>query len=344
MSRREEHSNPRHRGSRRSRRPSRQAGSALVPPRRSVAGSGSRRRASRQKHLLAFACELVTAAANISLERLAALARRARDELDEAGIAEREEQRRDRRYLTLTPLADGMTRIAGLLDPESAAIIVAAVDAVTSPRRGGPRFVDETQSPTLADDSRTIPQISVDALIDLVRLATLADTGAVLGAKRVAVRLHVTSRDLERGTGAARFEGQPDAVSIATATRHACESGVVPVLFDSDGPVINVDRDQRLFTPRQRIGLAARDGGCRFPSCDRPPSFTEAHHIVHWQRDSGHTNLEDGILLCRHHHLLVHNNGWEIERDRAEYWLVPPPKLGSARRVPMPAKVLVARS
>ncbi len=48
--------------------------------------------------LARVACELVTAATDISLERLAALARRARDELDEAGIAEREEQRRDRRY------------------------------------------------------------------------------------------------------------------------------------------------------------------------------------------------------------------------------------------------------
>lgn len=298
--------------------------------------------------LAAAAQKLVEAAPSLTLERLAALARRLRDDLDEAGIAEREEHRRDRRYLTLTPLADGMTRIAGLLDPESAAIIAGAVDAVTSPRRGGPRFVDETQfdsaqSP-LPDDNRTLGQLAVDALVDLVRVATLADTGTVLGAKRVAVRLHVTARDLERGEGAARFEGQPDAVTIATAARHACEAGVVPVLFDTDGQVVNVGRDQRLFTPRQRIGLAARDGGCRFPECERPPSFTEAHHINHWHRDTGHTNLEDGILLCRHHHLLVHNNGWEIERERADYWLVPPPTLGMTGRIPMPAKRMLTRN
>ena len=288
--------------------------------------------------LTVAAQQLVAAAAGIPLERLAALARRLRDELDEAGIAEREEHRRDRRYLALTALADGMTRISGLLDPESAAIVVGAVDAITSPRRGGPRFVDATQPAPLLDDTRTLPQVTLDALVDLVRVATLADTGTVLGARRVGVRLHVTSNDLGRGAGAARFEGQPDAVSVATAARHACEAGVVPVLFDTDGQVVNLGRNQRLFTSRQRIGLAARDGGCRFPDCDRPPTFTEAHHIVHWQRDLGRTDLRDGILLCRHHHLIVHNNGWEIERHRATYSLLPPPGLGMPTRVDMPAR------
>jgi hypothetical protein len=46
---------------------------------------------------------------------------------------------------------------------------------------------------------------------------------------------------------------------------------------------------------------------------------------VFWKRDNGKTNLADGILLCRHHHLLFHNNGWEIQRDKnSRYWLIPP--------------------
>jgi hypothetical protein len=59
--------------------------------------------------------------------------------------------------------------------------------------------------------------------------------------------------------------------------------------------------------------------------CDRPPSWCEAHHIVFWKRDGGQTNIDDGILLCKHHHLLAHNNGWEIARDElGQYWLTPP--------------------
>ncbi|MCY7413838.1 MAG: HNH endonuclease [Salinibacterium sp.] len=296
------------------------------------------------RQLTGAAHQLLQEAATLTLERLTTLARRYRDELDEGGVADREAERRDRRYLHITPRPDGMTRISGLLDPESAAIIVGAVDAITAPRRGGPRFVDAAEAARaekLVNDARTNEQLAVDALVDLVRVATLADDGKVLGARRVAVRLHVTEHDLRRGQGFARLEGQPDAVSIATAERHACESGVVPILFDSDGCVVNVGRDQRNFTPRQRIGLAARDGGCRFPQCDRPPSWTEAHHVRQWERDHGETNIDNGILLCRHHHMLVHNNGWEIEQHDHDFVLRPPPRSGSSDPISMPSKRLV---
>ena len=100
------------------------------------------------------------------------------------------------------------------------------------------------------------------------------------------------------------------------------------MVFDEHGHPLDVGREQRLFTPRQRIALAERDGGCRWTGCDRPPSWCEAHHIQHWARDGGRTDVADGILLCKHHHLLLHDHHWEIERrgaDRDEYWLIPPP-------------------
>ncbi len=288
------------------------------------------------------AAELVREAREVTLERLAASARARRDELDEAGIALREQERRDRRYLHLIPQPDGMTRISGLLDPESAAGLVGAIDAVTAPRRGGPRFVDPDQAnraAALEHDPRTTPQLALDALVELVRIATLADSGRVLGARRVAVRLHVAERDLRRGVGAARLEGQTEPVSIATAQRQACESGLLPITISSDGQPLDLGRTQRLFTGRQRIALAARDGGCRFPGCERPPEWCEAHHINEWARDAGRTDLRDGMLLCRHHHMLVHNNGWRITRTGpADYHLLPPPDAADRAPIPMPAR------
>ena len=119
-----------------------------------------------------------------------------------------------------------------------------------------------------------------------------------------------------------------------------CADGFVPILFDKDGQqIMNVGRDERFFTPRQRTGLAARDGGCRFPDCDRPPSWTEAHHINEWDRDHGRTDIADGVLLCRHHHMLVHNNGWQITRTGTEYFVVPPRSLDAEQHpIPAPAK------
>ncbi|QHO69722.1 HNH endonuclease signature motif containing protein [Marisediminicola antarctica] len=120
------------------------------------------------------------------------------------------------------------------------------------------------------------------------------------------------------------IEGTLDPISIETIQRNLCDTGHIPVLFDDDGQCLNVGHTRRHFTARQRIALATRDGGCMFPSCDRPPSWCEAHHIKHWDRDNGPTNIDNGILLCRRHHLLLHDNHWEITNTNNNYWLQPP--------------------
>lgn len=293
------------------------------------------------------ASALLRAAPGLTPERLAARARQLRDELDDTGVAVRENALRERRHLRLVPQPDGMTRLTGLLDPESAAAITAAVDAVTTPRRGGPRFVDSTsraREERVLHDGRSTEQLMLDTVIELIRLGAAADDGSLLGAHRPAVRIHVAERDVSRRTGVAHIEGQTVGVSIATADRQICENGIVAILFDDDTQVVNVGRDQRLFTAKQRIGLAARDGGCRFPGCDRPPAWTEAHHINQWHRDHGRTDIADGVLLCRHHHLLVHNNGWRIVRRGAEYFAVPPRDLDPEQRpIPAPPSNLLIR-
>jgi hypothetical protein len=282
---------------------------------------------------------LLALASSLTIEQLAARARDERAELDAAQVRDREKALRDRRFLRVVPQSDGMTRLAGLLDPESAAIVVGAYDAATSPRRGGPRFVDPesvSRAERLLADERTVEQLALDAFVDLVRLGTEVSPDALLGSKKPAVRMLVTERDLASRHGVARIEGQTDPVSIVTVERHACDAGFVPVLFDGAHQVVNLGRARRLFTPRQRVGLAARDGGCLFPSCDRPPSWCEAHHINEWKRHGGRTDIADGVLLCRHHHLLTHNNGWRVTRHQGDYFVVPPPAL-DAKQTPIPA-------
>jgi hypothetical protein len=286
---------------------------------------------------------LLREAASLTESQLAARARLVRDSLDEAGVPQREDALREKRCLNLYPQPDGTTRIVGILDPENAARLTAAIDAATSPRRGGPRFIDPAsreRAERLLADPRTIPQIALDALIDLVSLGVTGDSAHIVGTHKPTVRLHVTVADLDRRAGVAQFEGQTTSVSIATAEQNMCATGFVPILFDRDGgQVMNVGRDERLFTRRQRVGLAARDGGCRFPDCDRPPGWTEAHHINEWDRDHGRTDIADGILLCRHHHLLVHNNGWAVTRTGPEYFVVPPRSMDPEQEpIPAPAK------
>jgi hypothetical protein len=305
-----------------------------------VAGLGAPSAEVAADDLTDAAARLVQVAGQTTPERVAAAARSVRDDLDLSGVADRETVLRDKRFLRLIPQPDGMTKLLGLLDPESAAVVSAAVDNITSPRRGGPRFVDPDaveRGRRIVDDARTTDQLAIDALVAMVQLASGADDGTLFGSSAPAVRLHVTLEDLARGNGSAWIEGQTASVSVGTAQRLACAGGYVPVLFNATAP-IDVGRNERLFTHRQRIALAARDGGCIFPDCDRPPSWCEAHHIDHWARDHGHTNIDRGVLLCRHHHMLVHNNGWEIRLHDHTYWVIPPPSIDPGR-VPIPAQV-----
>lgn len=273
------------------------------------------------------AASLVVLAATVTVEQLAIHARSLRDDLDEAGIASRAERLREKRFLHLTLLPDGMTRISGLLDPESAAIVTAAYDGATSPRRGGPRFVDAeavAAAEKLEADPRTVEQIAVDAFVDLIRVGAAVDPDHVLPGRRPEVVVHVTLPDLDRRAGRGRLEGQPSAVPVSAVERHICDTGIVPILFDGTRQAVDIGRTHRLFTRRQRIALAARDRGCAFTGCDRPPSWTEAHHLKPWSHGGG-TSIDNGILLCRHHHLLVHDHGWGIRRVDGRWEFDPPP-------------------
>jgi Domain of unknown function (DUF222) len=281
--------------------------------------------------LVAFAAE------GMDADRLTRRARELRDELDLDGVALREEERRDQRVARLFDLPNGMTRLIADLDPESAIPIRELFDRSTSPKRGSVRFVSD-EPPAMSErtegerdkvdsilnDTRTTGQLFADALVQLVKLGADANPNFLLGSGAPIIRIAATRKTAETRTGLAHFEGQHDAVSVATLERLGCEGRHLPISFDESGLPIDVGREQRLFGRRQREALALKWGGC-MADCDRPPSWCEAHHIQFWKRDGGKTDVADGILLCRHHHLLFHNNGWEIVRDAENrYWIIPP--------------------
>jgi hypothetical protein len=72
-----------------------------------------------------------------------------------------------------------------------------------------------------------------------------------------------------------------------------------------------------------RRALIARDKGCAFPGCDRPPGWCAAHHILHWV-DGGHTALCNLVLLCDHHHGVAHAEEWHITIINGHPHFTPP--------------------
>jgi hypothetical protein len=307
-------------------------------------GLGTPNSAITTEQLQDAATQLCEAATRLDPDALAREAHAFRDELDLDGVALREEERRQKRSLRLYVQPDGTTKLVWIMDPETAATVRDLYDRTTSPKLGGVRFVSaerQARADEILADERTPDQIASDGFEQLLKLGADADPRFLLGSGAPVIRLTATKAAFERGrgsaleggtgsafaraTGLARIEGQVAPVSISTAWRLKCDAGQTGIVFDESGKALDFGREQRFFTRKQKEVLAIIWGGCACPGCDRPPSWTEAHHIVFWARDEGKTDIADGILLCRHHHLLFHNNGWEIQRDKnSKYWLIPP--------------------
>lgn len=281
-----------------------------------------------------------------NVDDLAVMARGVRDTLDRVGIIDRERYLRRQRRLVRGRVIDGLRRVTLVLDPETDAIILGAIDHALSPRLGGPRFTradDQARAIALVDDERTNEQLALDTLTELVRIGIDKDDGRILGQVKPALRVTVSLDDLLAGvdaagvehpdtdTGVAWLEGSPEPVSAATARRILCDRGALPVVVGGLGVPVDIGATRRLFSGPQRVALSIRDGGCRFGDCDRPASWCEAHHVDPFHpidpgAAPGPTTLANGILLCRRHHLILHDNGWHIRRglNPGDFDLIPP--------------------
>ena len=104
-------------------------------------------------------------------------------------------------------------------------------------------------------------------------------------------------------------------LSASAVRRLCCDAEVIPAVLGGTSQVLDVGRQLRLASTAIWKALVARDRHCRFGNCTRPPLMCHAHHITHWV-DGGETSLDNMLLLCGHHHRLVHSGPWQIRRQR----------------------------
>ncbi|MCF8612273.1 HNH endonuclease, partial [Gordonia sp. HY285] len=179
-------------------------------------------------------------------------------------------------------------------------------------------------SPDGSPDPRSTGQRRADALGQIIRTYLSGSERPTSGGVLPHATLIVpTTGNTSVGDGVARL-GFTGPVSSTTVGLTLCSAAVAAVEVDDQGVPLAVGREHRLFPSGIRKALAVRDGGCVFPGCGRPVSWTDAHHCVPWA-EGGDTSLGNGVLLCRMHHVLIHHSEWEVFiGDDGHPWFQPP--------------------
>jgi len=253
--------------------------------------------ADHEEILVAQATRLPVGEFNVLVRRWAVLAD---DVLADGDF----EAKWDRRRLHISTSLDGWGAVSGYLDPEATSGLVAALDHLAPP--------DPADAP---DGPRSLSQRRADGLVDLCgwyrRGGKPAGNPPTLN---VVVDVATLNGDTPEAAVARCDLDGVGPVTRATLERIACDAMLARLVTAGDSIVLDLGRATRLATPAQRKALAVRDGECRFPGCDRPHHWCDIHHLTSWLQ-GGATDLAELLLLCRRHHVFVHQLGWRITRN-----------------------------
>jgi hypothetical protein len=311
---------------------------------------------------------LVAAARRLDPPRLRRLTSHLRGVLDPDTAEQRGRARWERRGLWLSATYDGMVAVDGLLDPEAGETVRSALLPLARPT--GPdddRGAAQRRADGLGELARQAlqggrvpragglrPQVMVT--VELANL--LAERGGVGGVsgwggvlpgetvRRVICDATVTRAIVHRhpghashpitNLGHATVHAGPDAASSdggGLAGRLRSAVALLPAPLGAPTQLLDLGRATRVVGPALRRALTVRDGGCVAVGCDRPVSWTDAHHLTHWVA-GGATSLDNLVLLCRVHHRAVHEGGWRLHRDPGSERLTLAPPAGRFRSPP----------
>ncbi|MGC0274441.1 DUF222 domain-containing protein [Pseudactinotalea sp. Z1739] len=209
-----------------------------------------------------------------------------------------ESERRGRTFRSLhsLPVGEDLTEYRLVVEPEGAAVVDAAISALSAPEK------DDDG----AADPRTPAQRRADALLTIVRRGVSAPEGVSQTTKaQVMVTIPLTA--LTEGVDGAGITMTGQVLSPTTVRRLACDGSIIPAVLGTEGQILEMGHDKRLFTPGQHRALWHRDKHCSYPGCTIPPQWCDAHHVRHWA-DGGPTDMDNGALLCGRHHTYVHAN------------------------------------
>jgi hypothetical protein len=242
--------------------------------------------------------ELVRAAGALSMSELQKVTSFWRQRAERERGIDPEERQREERNFHASVTWGGMVRVDGDLDPETGESLLTALDAVL-----------DAEARSRKADPRTPAQRRADALDEICRGWLDSTDRARVGGERPHVTLTISADQLAQGGEAELDHTGP--IDGMTAKRISCDASIRRVVTSGRSDPLDVGRRTPVVPASMRRAVIVRDRTCRFPGCDRPHTWCDAHHVRHWA-EGGETKLSNLVLLCRRHHRLIHG-GFQVE-------------------------------
>jgi hypothetical protein len=200
------------------------------------------------------------------------------------------------RAVHLSAGLDGTGILDGTLTPEVYALVATALRLAETDADGEP--------------ARTPAQRRHDALGEVCRGFLDLQQTRPGGRHRPHLNIVVDLDDLVTGGGGQVIDGpRLDGVTIA---RLLCDSVLHRVVMAGRSSILDYGMSTRTIPVNLWNALVVRDEGCRWPGCDRPPAWCQAHH-VQWFSAGGTTSIDNLALLCTRHHHRLHQPGWDAK-------------------------------
>ena len=245
-----------------------------------------------------------------------------------AQLAQLESRAHDVTRLTMRRLGDGTTRISSIVPDAAATRLATYLEAHANPRRvhaGAVPGEDDPSSDVTATAHDPVARLAYPrrmgeafvAFLETVDASNLPLHGGSATTVVVTIPLAALQAEIAGAglVGAGLVPGDDlagDRISASQARRLACTANIIPAVLDGRSVPLDLGRSRRLFTPTQRLAMAVRDQTCRAEGCDAPANWCEAHHLRPWEQ-GGRTDIDDGVLLCSHHHHRVHDTRYLVE-------------------------------
>jgi hypothetical protein len=270
--------------------------------------------------------ELLEKAREYSVGRLWYFCHHLRHATDPEGFAEEQNRATEACTLKMSTSEDGSLMLEGWLDSVSGGIVRSALEPLAQPHGD--------------HDERGREHRNAAALVEVC--SHVQDAGTLPQRPHLQVTASLETLQGLAGSPAGDMEYSLP-VSAETVRRLACDATITRVVLAPESVVIDVGRARRVVAGAMRRALNARDGHCKWPRCDRPASWSDAHHVIHWIR-GGETDLSNMVLLCHRHHWMSHEGGWQLVRTtEGEILTVPPRPPGLARAADVDDQVEAAR-